>query len=753
MQLDPLRWRRLSPLWWVSGLVLLAAMGVALLLLLMQVGYDSQRYPLYLQGLLIFNAAIALALGALIVWLLVRIGVRWRQRKFGSRLLAKLALIFALLGVVPGALIYGVSVQFVSRSIETWFDVRVEGALRAGLNLGTNAIALVGKDLRERVRRNILQAAPSGVLGSPVQLERWREQLAAQEVVAWGADESLLASVGSGGYTLTPARPSRQQFQSARQLGITSWVEGVDEREWQGGGNPMVVALLQAPAAATGFTAQQGFVQVRIPLSEQLVQDALNVQQANREYQQRALAREGLRRMYVATLTLALFLTVFGAMVVAAVLGGQLVRPLLLLAAGVRDVAVGDLRPKLASESQDELGELTRAFANMTGQLAEARNVAESSLQGLERARASLQTILENLTAGVLVFDGQHRITHVNPGAQRVLTQTLTPWLNTTGPTQGPLADWLRALAQRFAEFDREATLHSSEWGAQHHWQETFELRLHPTSGPIDGPQSQSLVLMARGARLPEDAFLVVFDDITDMISAQRAQAWHEVARRLAHEIKNPLTPIQLSAERLARKLGGRLAEADQALLDKSVNTIVQQVDAMQRMVNEFRDFSRLPQAALMPLDLNALLRDTLAMYDGAAIVVQQDLMPGLPCIAGDASLLRQVIHNLVQNAQDASAQAGRSEPIEVRTRVSEHGDQVLLSVVDSGRGFAEHVLRRAFEPYVTTKAQGTGLGLVMVKKIADEHHARVRLRNRHEQAMVVGAVVSVSFPVAMQTS
>lgn len=743
MRTEPVSPQRLSPAMWVGGLVLLAGMGVTLLLVLMRAGTDGGHYTAYLQGLLWFNAMVASALGLLIAWLLWRLFTRWRERKFGSRLLAKLALIFALLGVVPGALIYTVSVQFVSRSIETWFDVRVEGALRAGLNLGTNAITLVTKDLRDRAKRSVAQLAREVSWMSPVQLERWREQLGAQEVVAWDADETVLANASSGGYALSPARPTRAQFQSAKQLGVTSWIEGVDELEWQGGGKPMVVALLYQPGRGADFTAQAGFLQVRVPLAEQLVQDALNVQQANREYQERALAREGLRRMYVATLTLALFLTVFGAMVVAAVLGGQLVRPLLLLAAGVRDVAQGDLTPKLASESKDELGELTRAFADMTGQLADARNSAETSMQSLEQARASLQTILENLTAGVLVLDAQRRITHVNPGAARVLAQPTTSWLGTPGPSEGPVAQWLSQVMARFDGWVQDAALRDED-----HWQDTFELRVTQTTGPVDGPQSETLTLMVRGARLPEAAYLLVFDDITDMMSAQRVQAWHEVARRLAHEIKNPLTPIQLSAERLARKLTGHLQEADQALLDKSVRTIVQQVDAMQRMVNEFRDFSRLPKADLQALDLNALLRDTLSMYDGSAIRVQQELSIQTLPIQGDAQQLRQVIHNLIQNAQDACEQAGQTGPVVVQTRLSESGDQVHLIVLDTGAGFAEHVLRRAFEPYVTTKAKGTGLGLVMVKKIADEHHARVRLRNREQEQMITGAMVSVSFPL-----
>ena len=280
------------------------------------------------------------------------------------------------------------------------------------------------------------------------------------------------------------------------------------------------------------------------------------------------------------------------------------------------------------------------------------------------------------------------------------------------------------------------------------HWQETFELQVDDNVGPMDGPQSGKLILMARGAFLPDGSSLVVFDDITAMISAQRAQAWHEVARRLAHEIKNPLTPIQLSAERLEHKLKDKLENTDQNLLAKSVRTIVTQVDAMQRMVNEFRDFSRLPKAQLLPLNLNEQIQETMALYEGSAIPVAIDLQAGLPLILADAEQLRQVIHNLVQNAIDANESADSKQPVALQTRSNEAATHVRLTVSDSGAGFPDHVLRRAFEPYVTTKAKGTGLGLVMVKKIADEHDARVRVRNRVEAGHIIGAAVSVSFPI-----
>jgi nitrogen fixation/metabolism regulation signal transduction histidine kinase len=253
---------------------------------------------------------------------------------------------------------------------------------------------------------------------------------------------------------------------------------------------------------------------------------------------------------------------------------------------------------------------------------------------------------------------------------------------------------------------------------------------------------------VARGALLPGGEWLLVLDDVSDLISAQRAQAWGEVARRLAHEIKNPLTPIQLSAERLAHKLGPKLEGTDAAILDKAVRTIVDQVEAMKRLVNEFRDYARLPAAQLAPLDLNALLSEIVTLYEASPVPVHLELDERCPQVLADAQQVRQVVHNLVLNAQDAMAGAGVGGAVTLRTRPSQTGQWVRLQVLDDGPGFAEPILQRAFEPYVTTKAKGTGLGLAVVKKIMDEHGGRVELANRLQDGRIVGAQVSLSFRV-----
>ena len=434
------------------------------------------------------------------------------------------------------------------------------------------------------------------------------------------------------------------------------------------------------------------------------------------------------------------------------ILGNSLARPLLLLAAGVREVAAGDLSPKPVLQGKDELGGLTRSFAEMTQQLSDARSAVEKSMGQVDAARANLQTILDNLTAGVVVLDPQGRILSANPGATRILRISLAAHYGQPLAEVEGLQAFGAAVQTQFQGYHTERLQHSLD-----HWQQSFELNAPQPGVPSDG---STVTLVVRGADMPADVagqvtHLIVLDDISEIVSAQRAQAWGEVARRLAHEIKNPLTPIQLSAERLEMKLMSKVEEPERAILTKSVRTIVDQVDAMKRLVNEFRDYARLPAAELVPIDLNALVGDVLQLYagesaaSGASVTpVQAQLDPQCPRILGDAMQLRQVIHNLLQNAQDATETSAVRE-VTIRTQWNETARRVRMIVQDTGAGFPEKILKRAFEPYVTTKAKGTGLGLAVVKKIADEHGARIDLKNRVQDEQILGAQVSLSFAVA----
>jgi nitrogen fixation/metabolism regulation signal transduction histidine kinase len=733
---------------WLLGVVLTILMSLALVLLFL-LTQATQRWDVYEQNYsLLFglNTVFAGLLLLVITWFAWRLISRLRQGKFGSRLLVKLAAIFGLVGILPGLLIYGVSYQFVTRSIEVWFDTKVEVALDAGLNLSRSTLESLANELTASVR-----SASAGLRGEsdgsmPIALEKVREQLDANEVTLWRSNGTVVATVGEARYQLQPERPSTSDWRQVRQQGVSWRSEGLDDNS--PGMVPRMTVLLKMPGAGFQLDEQQQVLQVVKKLPPVLVANALAVLEANREYQERALARNGLQRMYIGTLTLALFLAVFGAVLLAVLLGNQLAKPLLVLAEGVRDVAAGDLRPKPFLQGKDELDGLTRSFADMTQQLSDARNTVERSMAQVDLARSHLQTMLDNLTAGVILLNRDGEILSINPGATRILQIPMAEHVGKPLQAVEGLEVFGHQVMEQFSEFVGEHQQHSLD-----HWQQSFELDATLPRDRANDFAAQTVshtTLVARGALLPQGDWLLVFDDISEIVSAQRTQAWAEVARRLAHEIKNPLTPIQLSAERLAMKLQGKLDAADQTLVTKSVKTIVDQVDALQRLVNEFRDFGRLPQARLQALDMNEMLGEMMPLYDNvnAVVPVSWHLQAGLPPILGDAAQLRQVVHNLIQNAQDACAQSPRAQ-VEVRTEMRPQSQRVRLSVHDNGSGFSEAVLQRAFEPYVTTKASGTGLGLAVVKKIADEHHARIELKNKLQDELVTGAQVSLSFRLA----
>ena len=617
--------------------------------------------------------------------------------------------------------------------------MKVEGALVAGLNLGRATLDTLTGDLAKQSRVAAQQLVDVQEASAALMLDRVRTQMDANDAVLWTLDGRLIASAGQSRFSIRPDKPTPTQLKQVRSKLSVEIVEGLEEGSVAPNGRIKVLTLV--PQNSFSLREDPWVLQISQELPATLVANALDVQLANREYQERALAREGLRKMYIGTLTLSLIMAVLAAVLIATLLGNQLARPLLLLAHGMRQVASGDLSPKYTLQGKDELGGLTRSFAEMTQQLSDARNAVERSLMQLDAARGNLQTILDNLTAGVIVLNARGAIQSSNPGATRILKVPLAAHNKASFLNLPNLQNFALGVQEQFELLSADKDRHELD-----HWQKSFEIH---ASG--QGLEATSVTLVARGAILPDGMRLLVFDDISEIVSAQRSQAWGEVARRLAHEIKNPLTPIQLSAERLERKLDGKLEEADQSVLSKSVKTIVEQVAAMKRLVNEFRDYARLPSAELKPLDLNNLIMDVMALYvqepseTSSRPQVFTDLDPTLPLIEGDAQQLRQVVHNLLQNAQDASEQQSQ---VMLITRWSPARKRVKLTVQDEGPGFAPNILQRAFEPYVTTKSKGTGLGLAVVKKIADEHGARLDIANRVEDGVVKGAQVSLSFSV-----
>ncbi len=682
-----------------AGSALVAAIaGILWFLMLVSTGADtvifSRNYPLLI-GL---NIVLALGMLALVGWQLRSLWRDYQAQVFGARLKLRLMLMFGVIAVLPGALVYGVSVQFVTRSIESWFDVRVEKALESGLHLGRSALESMLADLSEKGRTMAVELSDLREAPRRSALLRLREERGVQSAALFSVGGQLLTSASADLGSLLPELPSQSQLKQARTR-VQASVEGEGEK---------LHLRVLVPVAARDVFEEPRILQLIQPVPASLSSDAESVEAVYRDYQELQLAREGLTRIYALTLTLTVLVALFGAFALAYLMARSLSAPLYILAEGTQAVAEGDFSPRQAIYSGDELGVLTQSFNRMTRQLDDARRESERNRADLEAARGYLESILANLSTGVLVFDRRFVLRTVNEGALTILNDDFSALINVAvdeWPHQHALGEFIR---QHFA------TAQEPEWQAQ------LEL---------ERPNGMPQVLLLRGSRLPEASGgdIVVFDDVTRLIAAQRSAAWGEVARRLAHEIKNPLTPIQLSAERLQFKLADKLANGDAEMLARGTQTIINQVQAMKRMVDDFRDYARLPAPELAPLDLNALIGEVLGLYESSSARIVPQLAADLPLLLGDPTQMRQVIHNLLRNAEDALE--GRAEPcIEIITERS--GRHARLLIADNGPGFPVELLPRIFEPYVTTKARGTGLGLPIVKKIVEEHLGTIEIGN-----------------------
>lgn len=695
------------------ALIVSAALGAILLFLLAAASSNSALFAEHYPLLLGLNAAIAAALLGLVLYQLTVLAKQRRAKVFGSLLTFRVLVMFAIVAVVPGALVYTVSVQFLTKSIESWFDVRVDKALEGGLNLGRIAIDSLLMDLSQKARSMALELSDISDGERLAGLNRLRERAGAEDALLISAGGRVIGGASRELGKLLPPIPTPSQIRQARANRSYTAIE-------PDGGKGLMLRVI-TPIIGLRLSDEPRLLQLTQPVPASLAETAENVQSVYHQYRELSLSRQGLKQIYILTLTLTLLLALFGALALAFLLSRRLSQPLAVLAEGTQAVARGDFSARVPVTSRDELGILTQSFNSMTGQLGEARSAAEKSRSQLETARAYLESILINLSAGVLVFDRELALTIANRGAAEILRDDLSTLTGTPATAWPKLHELAAAIAEGFR------TNHAVAWQRQ------LELG-HSGS-----------VLLLRGSMLPESSgggYVVVFDEITQLIAAQRATAWGEVARRLAHEIKNPLTPIQLSAERVQAKLAGKLPAEDAAVIERAVRTIVTQVASMKNMVDDFREYARPPAPQLQALDLNDLVEEVLALYEHDSLPVTVRRGENLPPVRGDATQLRQVLHNLLQNAQDALSGSGNPS-IEVMTEFT--NGKIWLRVRDNGCGFPEAIIKRVFEPYVTTKPKGTGLGLAIVKKIVDEHRGSISIENRKDR----GAAVNISLPLA----
>lgn len=666
--------------------------------------------------------AIILFFGLIIksVWRLIK---HYRQRVTGSRLTARLVLMFVVLSVTPVSVVYYFSLDFLQRGIDSWFDVRVENALNDALELGQASLDM---RMRENLHQTKTIASQLSIVPDEsvaLNLSDIHANLDATEITLYSQNGHIIASSNRETTSLIPTRLDEATQQRLRQ--------GLDDV----GLIPARDAGLQIRTAVnvgSPDTVTSGrILQVIFPLSERINVLAASVQKAFAQYREIAYLRIPLKYSFILTLSLVLLLSILTAIWAAFYFSGRMVQPVADLVEGTRAVASGDYDKRLPLPGRDELGYLVRSFNEMTHKIALAQDEARTSQQQMELQHTYLEAVLANLSSGVLTLDQDNTLHTSNLAASQILGVDLTTLqgkpMDALVEARHPLHAFVDALYPHL-ESDRET------------WQEEIT---------VFGPGGRQ-ILMCRGTSLPdsvdiEGGSIIVFDDITALMQAQRNAAWGEVARRLAHEIKNPLTPIQLSAERLRHKYLDKMNANDAEVLDRSTHTIVQQVETLKEMVKAFSDYARMPVMQLQPIDLNSIINEIMDLYSNSGFTFELRLDPTAPQIEADAGRLRQLLHNLVKNAIEAMEKSDKQK-ITISTRCAEeHSCRfVELKVVDTGPGIPEDVLGQLFDPYITTKPKGSGLGLAIVKKIVEEHGGMLWAENTPDE----GACIIIRLPV-----
>jgi PAS domain S-box-containing protein len=706
--------RRLLPI--LAVLALLAAA----LFLAQDAASASSRYGRFYPWLLGVSGVALLVVMLAIVQRLIRLSRELKAEVPGARLNRRLLLMLIALALPPVLVVYGFSLNFLNATIDTWFNVHLEQSLDDALELGR---AYLDERLTQAENGSVALAAELGEAGDAQErLDRAIESLGATELTLFGANRAVLATASSDPRFLNPAYPDANVLLRVNSGGRYTAAEPV-------GDTLKLRIVLPLPGDALGG---QRLLQGLFPVPPKLQPLTARLENASFEFRKLKYLRDALKLTFTLVLSFVLLLSVFFVLLVAFGVARRLVAPIGRMAAATRAVGAGRFDTPLPVASDDEIGFLLNSFNQMTRELELAGERASRSAQQTESQRAYLKAVLERLSSGVLGLDRDGVLRTINRAAESILGAPLAAAIGQPLLALRQTQPHLQALIDPVLQHIRDGL---------REWREEVVLQL----------DDERRALLLRGAELPatdgeEAGYVVVFDDLTVLNRAQRDAAWSEVARRLAHEVKNPLTPIQLAAERLRRRFIGRLPPEETEILDRATHTIVSQVEALKSMVNSFGDYSRPPQLHARPLSLHTLISEVLDLYENdQRIKLTRNLAAADPLLRADAGRLRQLLHNLLKNALEAIGDM-RKPHIEVSTlRVREGGQEwVELAVADNGPGLPEGFGERWFEPYKTSKAKGTGLGLAVVKKIAEEHGGNVRAENRPEN----GAVFTLRLPI-----
>ena len=691
---------------------------------------DSARFGKLYSALLAINAAALIGLGVLIAWNLYHLLHQVREGRPGAKLTVRMVIVFVVLSVTPVTVVYYFSLQFLHRGIDSWFDVRIEEALNDALDLSRTALGVRMRELLAQTARLASNLEPLTDEQAINALDDARRLSGASEFTLIGPNGHIIGSSNTDPTAVVPSRPSDAIMLQARGSG--DYI-GLDDIGNSGLHVQVVVSVLSHAAAG-----EPRLLQALFPVTERMNILADSVESASAKYRELSYLRKPLKLSFTLTLSIALLVSLFIAVYAAFRSARRMVAPLQDLSEGTKAVAGGDYETQLPRAAHDEIGFLVTSFNEMTRKLKRARDETRASQLLVEAQRAYLEAVLRRLSTGVLTLDSERRLVTANRAATEILGVDLDPMIGTTLETLADLHPELNPLVHTLFERLEETTADGLRDGRE-------EVR-------VDTPLGRRTLVCSAASLTGGEGDVIVFDDVTEFIQAQRNAAWSEVARRLAHEIKNPLTPIQLAAERLRHKYLHKVQSIDAAQMDRLTRTIVEQVESMKEMVNAFSDYARTPAMRPRFVDLNALVLDVVELYRNASPAVRFETRLGQPLapVHADPDRLRQVLHNLLKNAIEACGD--RDAPwVRAETRAGSAGDEAMVefSVRDSGAGFHGDIADRIFDPYVTSKSKGTGLGLAIAKKIVEEHGGAISGRN----APNGGARITVHLPAVTASS
>jgi nitrogen fixation/metabolism regulation signal transduction histidine kinase len=707
----------------------LGATGVALAIfafyLLSRTAQDAGQFDRWQEQILLINIVGVLVLLAIFIGNLSRLVREYRTNVPGAKLKARMVAMFLGLAVLPLLVVFYFSMQFINRGIDTWFNVEVEAGLDNALALSQAALGLQMRDhltTTEGIANRLSETSGRELI---FELSQMRRESAATEITVFGRNGSIIVTSSDDAADRLPSPPKDEMFLQVQQqrpyVSLDTIADGVYEIH------------TAVPFRATDNPDSDVMVRAVFPVSERIARMAASVETSYSDYKRAVYLREPLKRAISITLTVVLMISLLASVYGAFFFSRRLVAPIQDLVAGTRAVAKGDFDTRLPTPSRDEIGFLINSFNDMTQRLSAARRQASLSQALVEAERANLEVILARLSTGVVSLESDLRIRTANQAAGAILNADLE---NRVGELL-PDAAAGNPLLEQFVDVAR---VHLD--AGETEWREQIVLR-----GEVG-----RRVLTCACTTLPGDedhapGFVVVFDDITALLQAQRDAAWGEVARRLAHEIKNPLTPIQLSAERLRRKYLPTMTIDEAQILDRATHTIVQQVEAMKEMVNAFSDYARAPDMDISPFSMERLAQEVVELYraQGSNIEISLSIDPSLPNVEADVGRVRQILHNLIRNSIEAlESSSGGHVNLSVRGGELQGIEIVEIVVADNGPGFQTGSVSQIFDPYVTTKPKGTGLGLAIVKKLVEEHAGTIEAENGDDG----GAVIRIQLPV-----